>query len=523
MKTNRACGHSLNPWNYQPTPARKAVAAGIVGLAAIGIVAGVFLILASSGSHPHALNASMLPLQSGAWLSISSLLIGTLSTAWLLSTSCPRKSQESLFETYEPKKEESLLETYEPLEQLKKERVGLLPPLKTEEAAPIPKSFQFLEDLKRQLPEPTLHISENTLAPKKEIQIQNQREAFLLNLKGHVTMLLQGHIDIEQTLYQDAVVLEGELSHPAQVSMVLEFAQERIAAFNQLEDVTPIDWAEIEAFKSIALEAEEWNKLLELERRPIIDGDALTSLAAIQAPVHLKPQFQAALRRLVDKPTNEPEAAAALFTTLGERFEIKDLPSPLSPAEPFVKKLKEDIQSLFQYKSQEEDEVPPLKLKDINLIRQYIHEEERRFLEAYGIEVDVYSEFGNIEFLENTWGLMDQLASSTEELDPKIESLTEIANQLPASDSLIWPKYHVIRDCMARDFTDPFASSFFSTYTFNLPLNEEDQARKIQIDTAFVTMAEKFGCIVPENAVIIMNTESDAQLSIEAQLREILD
>lgn len=418
----------------------------------------------------------------------------------------------------DPPTREPEIEPYVPLELLKAKRIDLLSPLKAEVAAPVPETFPLLEGLKPKLAAPSVNYTENRLADTKKVQILRQRKNFLVQLTSYMNMLLQGHIDIGQTLTQDAIKLDGELTHPVQVHMVFKFARDQIEAFNKalaehkVDDIKPIAIAEIEgAFETLNDEIKVWTVLLELDSVPIIRDDALEFLAGIKPPHHLKLQFEAVIRRLAVKPTDNPEAAGPIFLALAKKLNIDDLPTPASPAEPFVRKLKEDIQSLFQYESQEEDvEIPTLKLQHINSIREYIREEEERFFETYGIKIDVYSEFEDIEVLEEAWTRMDQLMNSKEGIDAKIELLVEIAHKIPEAEDKIWIKYHVIRDCMGLDLTRAFAFRFFSSYTFSHPLSMEDRERKIKIDGAFELLAKKLGCKKPEVPVIEMDTTSDS-------------
>jgi hypothetical protein len=550
----QACGGPLNPWNYEATTLRKGIVSVAVGLAAIGAAVGFFALLAASGVDLHAFNAlSALTIEGGTALTVFSLAFVTLGIAWLASKSCrrnipqPREStlsqdvhrpSSSFVDHYEqidtssplvttppivleptPSRDlppsEPEVEPYEPLEILKAGRIGLLSPLKAEAGAPVPETFPLLEGLKPKLAAPSLNYTENRLAGTKEVQFQRQRKRFLVQLTSYMNMLLQGHVDIGQTLTQDAIKLDGELTHPVQVHMVLDFARAQIEAFNKAlaehkdVDIKPIDFAEIEeAFETLNDEIKVWTVLLELDSVPIIRDDALEFLAGIKPPHHLKLQFEAVIRRLAVKPTDNPEAAGPVFLALAEKLKIDDLPTPVSPAEPFVRKLKEDIQSLFQYESQEEDvEIPPLNLQHIDMIRKYIFAEEKRFFDIYGIKIDVYSEFEDIEVLEKAWTMMDQLMKSKEGIDAKIKLLVKIAHKLPEAEDEIWIKYHVIRDCMGLGLTRAFAFRFFSSYTFSHPLSVEDQERKMNIDGAFKLLAKKLGCKMPE---IEMDTTSDS-------------
>jgi hypothetical protein len=499
----------FNPWNYEATKGRKIAAATLIAFTALTALAGTLAIITACGVNLHALNAlSVLHSGGGSFLTAFSITAGGIGFMWLITKS---KSKIQDIDSDDN-------DTFQLLEDLQKEREERKIP---ELPAPVSFSYPLLDDLKNKLAEPTLNFKFE-LSPKRlQVHVQREKDRFVEGMKRHIQMLVKGDVKILPTLQQNEVILEGELTHPSQVLMILEFASQKLHIFNKLlseKDVPIIDIpAFIKEFDALLDEACIWNQLLQIEQLPDIDDQKFEILENISPPHYLKPQIEALIRRISMKQVSNLQKADKIFQELAKKLELENLATPISI---YINQFNEDVRKLAQSLVQEIiNDNSSFSFNHLNKLHEFIQKEELK-LKSDGIEIQLFSEFNAILMLLEAKLLMNMLAQPEETIDNKVELLTEIAQKLPDADCPIWPHFSAMREQMRHDLIEFCDSANFSDFKFQPTLNEEDGIRASRIDSTLKTMAKKLGHPDLISTEIEMDTTFDDDI---ASVRDAYD
>lgn len=420
---------------------------------------------------------------------------------------------------------------FAPFEQFKEARASLFAQQQPEVGAV--QRYTLLDQLNERL-KVELTYNETILLAKKR-QFDNQRDAFIRKIQESFAGLLKGEVEVAENGTSET--LRGEFTCPAHAFSAVLFARSKLIEFNEVidehnltaqerEKIERIEIENVLPWNEFAAEKREWENLLGLENSPVLGTQELERLETIAqnlAPQYLKEKLQEAVQKIAEKPVLDVDHASQALQALYTKLDLGNAPQPIYYPEKFKQDLQEGVLAFFRYET-ENDPTPPLTVDHLGQIKQYVEQQAAAFQAAYSIDLELEIQH-ELNELNNWWSQVAVLKSPRLNVDQKIDLLSTLATSLPDAAGEIWRKYPVIKDCMGEQFSRQLAFSYFSNHEFRYPLSEEDQERRVTIESAYEVFAQKLGCNreqlrLPE---IIMDCEDDEAQAQEVALQERVD